>query len=81
MSTCIPQGEPAALKARYGHALFDSLSAALKAGGKMYESRLARLNSDRSPIVGTDDLMVQSRDDALVRVLYLLILRVTAAHA
>jgi hypothetical protein len=66
-------GEPTALRDRYGHALFDSLSTALKRGH--YTEKLARLNSDRSPVIGIDELMRQSRDDALVRVLYLLLLR------
>jgi len=61
-------GEPAALKTRYGQALFDSLRSA--AQHVRDDERRRQLNADRDSIVGTDELMVESRDDALVRVLY-----------
>jgi len=61
-------GEPASLKTRYGRALFDSLPAAAQHLND--HERRQQLNADRDSIVGADDLMVQSRDDALVRVLY-----------
>jgi hypothetical protein len=66
-------GEPAALRARYGNALYDSLRGALH--DRKDGERLARLGVDRDPIVGTDDHVVDARDDALERVIYLLIVR------